>query len=117
MSKTITSSDGTEQDREFIRFLWKLLGWGATTEDAGGRRVVITPYEGNWGVAGHVIAVEGSPPRGVVYIPSTEAAIVFGDSGSNAKTIRRHRTQTSTRNLETILDYLKHRGYEPASPI
>lgn len=114
MNETTTTSAGTDEDRRFIRIVYEFLDWPLPSDEDEGRNIVITPYEGAYGVAGHVIAIEGSPPRGVVYVASSETAIALGSAPSRAKTFRRGDTPNSTKRLDRILKYLKHRGYEPA---
>lgn len=37
-------------------------------EDMDGREIVVTPFDGAYGNAGVVIALNGSPPRGVIVV-------------------------------------------------
>ena len=50
---------------EFRDLLVHLSGgwWHARRDDIRGREITCTPYDGNYGLAGWVIVVNGSPPR------------------------------------------------------
>ena len=50
---------------EFRDLLVHLSGgwWHARRDDIRGREIICTPYDGNYGLAGWVIVVNGSPPR------------------------------------------------------
>ena len=109
MIKTITTSAGTDEDIYFIRIVWEFLDWPQPGADDERRDIVITPYEGGEGIAGHVIVIQGSPPRGVVYVASSETAIALGSS-LRTKTFRRGETSNSTKRLDRILKYLKASG-------
>jgi hypothetical protein len=56
------------------------------------REVCITPFEGNYGVAGWVIVINGSPPRGILTVvgkdPESIRGMVMMDEWGNSKRIR-----------------------------
>lgn len=51
--------------RELLRHLYGCRSIGEMS-DLDSREVIVTPFGGAYGVAGHVIALNGSPPRGVI---------------------------------------------------
>lgn len=67
--------------------------------DMEGRPVCVTPFSGRYGTAGYVLAVNGSPPRGLVVAQvdghgRLRAATVLGNDG-RARRIRQPAPGTS----------------------
>lgn len=54
--------------------LFSALGWG---RDCYGRNLICTPFEGNYGPAGWVLCLDGSPPRGTLLVLSGKAELPF----------------------------------------
>lgn len=50
----------------FKEALADVIRWRATASVE--REVIVTPFDGAYGLAGYVFAVNGSPPRGVVVV-------------------------------------------------
>ena len=112
--EVVGESGQTTADREFILGLYSLMKWEAH-KDVETRNVVITPYLGNYGMrAGHVIAIEGSPPKGLVFVASRNCVIIYG-GGEKVKVLHRFHSNKMSRELDFIVDYLKLRGYRPSS--
>lgn len=44
----------------------------ATRDDLDARKIVVTPFDGAYGQAGSVVALNGSPPRGVIVTLETD---------------------------------------------
>jgi hypothetical protein len=57
-----------------------------------GREICVTPFEGNYGKAGYVIAINGSPPRGILIVQkdysSNSGMTIISDSEGKSKMIR-----------------------------
>ncbi len=56
------------------------------------RQLIVTPFEGNYGLAGYVLVMNGSPPKGVIIIvandeifPIESCSPVFFLSGGKAR--------------------------------
>ena len=80
-------------------------------EDFKGREIIITPFDGNYGRAGYVIVINGSPPRGVFIISEDAitnygADIVYIGSARN-KRFATWPDGTGYTKSKIILDFLK----------
>ena len=75
-SKLPRTFDNSEEPQvtEMSKLLRHLYGVNTASgrKDFDGREIVMTPFGGAYGQAGWVIAVEGSPPRGVIISLETE---------------------------------------------
>lgn len=49
------------------------------------RELCCTPYEGAYGVAGHVVAVNGSPPRGTFVTTAYDGVVYINAEGKSRK--------------------------------
>ena len=65
----------------------KLCNGGRPSGDTLARELCVTPYMGNYGPAGLVIAVNGSPPRGIILTEGNFAA--FMAAGGRAREIKK----------------------------
>ena len=71
-----------------------------TPKSTGLRPLIVTPYDGAYGRAGWIIAVEGSPPRGT-FVTATYRSVIY--INSSAGKVRRLKDQDA----ETVFCYLK----------
>jgi hypothetical protein len=55
-----------EVELEFRQAVYSYRGMGSPSEDELSRPLIITPFEGNYGRAGLIIVINGSPPKGMV---------------------------------------------------
>jgi len=85
------------------------------------RRIYVTPFDGAYGVAGAVIAIEGTPPRALIVVSKGygDAGMCFfrepghaaGPISVNGYTIRRYGARSKKRRAHrAVLEYLKFAG-------
>ena len=55
-------------DPDFIKWAFCALKFGNPGPDDLNREIIITPFAGNYGLAGYVMAVNGSPPKAIVVV-------------------------------------------------
>jgi len=74
----ITNRNALEDFRELTIKLAGGTGWlsRACVADMQGRELVCTPYGGNYGVAGWLIVLNGSPPRLTLIVENNSGAII-----------------------------------------
>lgn len=70
-----------DQQAAFIRWAYGLFG-RAPCEDDLQREIHVAPFFGCYGLAGYVITVNGSPPRGTVIVQPASAEMVAMCSGA-----------------------------------
>jgi hypothetical protein len=88
-----------------------------------GRDIVVTPYEGEYGLAGYVVCLNGSPARGTFLVPkqalspnSIGFGIIYVDSGSARSRVYLKETSSKVEKwvYEAVTVYLRARGKGPA---
>jgi hypothetical protein len=75
----------TEAERELRLANWADRGYSqyySITADELGRPIVVTPFEGAYGVAGYVVCINGSPPRGAYVVLNHEMMQAVFDVGT-----------------------------------
>jgi hypothetical protein len=107
---------------ENILDLMKRLG-KLGSNDFDGRELICTPYEGNYGIAGWVLCINGSPPRGTLIVPQDHSQgrafyLESGDWGCRKISSEKHMSVISAFHRE----YLNHTktalqlGHKPDKP-
>jgi len=99
-------------EERFLKLCCRLIGLRSLKgrREMADREVVITPYGGAYGVAGVVVAVEGSPPRGMFLVPidairSGDDVIVYTDGWR----LRRFRPYDYTHDFMAVVHYVRER--------
>lgn len=82
MESTLSATIETRRytDPEFVRWAYGLFGLVPADEDRK-RQVIVTPYQGNYGAAGFVIAINGSPPRGTLVVEPVSGTLLGTHQG------------------------------------
>lgn len=57
------------------------------THDALSRKLIVSPIGGTYGIQGYVLSVQGTPPKGNVFVFTTYRGIFFHDNGINFKNL------------------------------
>ena len=80
----IASREERELRSLFFDLFFSRQSWDRTQtarRDFAGRKICVTVYSGHYGNAGHVICLEGSPPRGTLLVPrdldAVSGSVVF----------------------------------------
>jgi hypothetical protein len=89
-------------DPDFVAYAAKRGGWCPTPECLT-RPVCITPYAGDFGLAGYAIVVNGSPSKLSIFIDFDNRRAVI--SGMNGAKVHTQTGPSST--LRVIIDFLK----------
>ena len=76
--------------------------------DGHPRKIHVTPYDGAYGLAGYVVAVNGSPPRGTFITTAYHGCVYITPDGRSRK--------MSERQAGMVYAYLKDAGYGLARP-
>lgn len=102
MKKRISPYD-IVYDKEFVRVAMKACGDCAASEDLN-RVIRVTPFEGAYGTAGYVIAVEGSPPRALLLLEMHAGPVLTVFRLRQVK--RQHSWKPLTAAEQWLVDYL-----------
>ena len=109
-----------DQELAFREALHELTGRGDV--DDLSRKVIVTPYEGAYGIAGAIVTVNGSPPCALVLVTADKGrsgatVCVFGAPGSaqhplvmDQWTLSRYRSGKKREAHKAILEYLTFVG-------
>lgn len=112
MSEPLRERAGTPEDKEMVRTIYKLVR-RTPRETELDRHIVITPYNGAYGLAGYVITVNGSPPRGTLLVPlKEERIVVFDNERSKALDCSSWQGHTRHQLRKKVFEYLIERGFE-----
>ncbi len=101
----------TAEDR-FLKLCCRLIGLRSLKgrREMADRKVVITPYGGEYGTAGVVIVIEGSPPRGTFMVPidaiRTGDDVIFYHDGWR---LRRFRPYDYAHDFMAVVHYVRER--------
>lgn len=114
--------EASKQEADFRRLAHRLYypGQDVTDHDDQAREIVITPYGGAYGaVAGYVVAVNGSPPKGtfIVLAGYAGAPIYFVGRGKG-RTYESPVGRAGKRNAWVIImDFLESIGIPPSEDV
>lgn len=104
-----------EGERAFRCAVWAARGFeGQPDSDELTRRIIITPFDGAYGRAGCVVAIEGTPPKGcyaVLCDGQLDSALVYDLCTTKARAPLAPWGPRSGQELrQTILGLLRERG-------
>ena len=97
----IVNKGGSVPANKWITWFFRTIKVpGMVSSDYLGRDVIVTPYEGAYGVAGYVVAINGSPPKGVAFVQTSSMQlwlvnpwrdrVVRGQGHSNSSSHQRY---------------------------